>query len=669
MTPAPGLAFLASNTLMARAMREKDWSSTSLGPPQQWPQSLRAVVNLMLGSAFPMFVAWGPQLHTLYNDAYSDILGAKHPGALGANFLDIWTEIRGELEPLVARPLAGESFYMENLPLRVRRRGFDEDTWFTFSYSPLQGDDGRIVGLYCACAETTSAVLAQKQLKERGEWLLTLFHQAPGFAAVLRGPDHTFEMVNLAYRQFTGNRDLVGLTVAQAMPEVVPQGVVGWLDQVYATGVPFVGRSVPVTVNQGPGLPLYEAVLDFLYQPLRDSHGAIEGIFVQGYDVTEAHSSREALRLADQQKDEFLATLAHELRNPLAPLLSAAHLLSFTELGEDTRHHAVDIITRQVGHMARLLDDLMDISRITQRRLLLRKEVVDVGSVVDAALEAARPVADDKRHRLTSCVADPTTKLEADPVRLTQILSNLLNNACKYTEAGGHISIDATAEGGWVTFSVTDTGIGLSCEAIKKLFVMFSQETPALERSEGGLGIGLALARELVELHGGKISAHSAGPEHGSRFEVKLPVGLAEVDDLSPAPGVEIAGRAERSILLADDNNDAADALAELLRMSGHTVHVAHDGVAALEVALNTRPEVLVLDIGMPGLNGYEVATQVRLQPWGRSSLLVAATGWGRAGDRENAGDAGFDVHLTKPFDPAQLLALIVAHSGQVPSA
>lgn len=284
-------------------------------------------------------------------------------------------------------------------------------------------------------------------------------------------------------------------------------------------------------------------------------------------------------------------------------------------------------------------------------------------------MEAARPVADDKGHRLTSCVADPATKLEADPVRLTQILTNLLNNACKYTEAGGHISIDATAQAGWVTFSVTDTGIGLSCEAIKKLFVMFSQETPALERSEGGLGIGLALAKELVELHGGKISAHSAGPEHGSRFEVKLPLGLAGVDHLAPAPRFETAEQAACSILLADDNSDAADALAELLRISGHTVHVAHDGVDALQVALNTRPAVLVLDIGMPGLNGYEVATQVRLQSWGTSPLLVAATGWGREGDREKAGDAGFDVHLTKPFDPEQLLELIRAHSGQVARA
>ena len=289
------LAFLTETGAVARAMREADWSASTLGHPRQWPQSLRSVVNLVLGSAFPMFVSWGPQLATVYNDGYAAILGEKHPAALGQPFLEVWSEIRSELEPLVARPMAGESFFIENLPFRLRRHGFDEDTWFTFSFSSLRQEDGQIAGLYCACVETTKAVLAQQQLRAREEWLQSLFHQAPGFATVLRGPNYRFDMVNQAYLDITGNRPLLGRTVAEALPEAFAQ-VSGWLDDVYATGEPFVGHAVPMTVDQGEGKAPYDAIIDFMYQPLRDAHGQVEGIFVQGHDVTEQHRSQQALR-------------------------------------------------------------------------------------------------------------------------------------------------------------------------------------------------------------------------------------------------------------------------------------------------------------------------------------------------------------------------------------
>ena len=290
------LAFLAGTGDVARAMREADWSASPLGHPRQWPQSLRSVVNLALSSAFPMLVAWGPQLTAIYNDPYAVLCGAKHPAALGQPMLESWPEIRSVLEGLVARALAGESFFIENLPLRLRRNGFDEDTWFTFSYAPLMQEDGQIAGLYCACVETTHAMLAKQKHVAREEWLQSLFDQAPGFAAVLRGPDHRFVMVNQTYMAISGNRSLVGMTMALAFPEAMEQGFRVLLDEVYASGQPYVGRAVPVTVSQGERISAREVIVDFMYQPLHDAQGRVEGIFIQGHDVTEQQRVQLALQ-------------------------------------------------------------------------------------------------------------------------------------------------------------------------------------------------------------------------------------------------------------------------------------------------------------------------------------------------------------------------------------
>lgn len=365
------------------------------------------------------------------------------------------------------------------------------------------------------------------------------------------------------------------------------------------------------------------------------------------------------MRDADQQKDEFLATLAHELRNPLAPLRNAATLLAMPGLTERARLHTTQVISRQVGQMSRLLDDLIDIARITQRGLLLKKELVDVGTLVDSALEAARPLAEAKHHTLDVRVQDRSVQLLVDPARITQVLSNVLNNACKYTDPGGRIELDVTAHEGLVRFQITDNGIGIRASALDTLFVMFTQEKVALERSEGGLGIGLALVKGLVELHDGTVSASSEGTGRGSCFVVTIPSG----DLTRPSPAVIPHPRAGSTrtgvVLLADDNCDASDLLAQLLRMSGHIVHIAHDGIAAIELAREHRPDVLVLDIGMPGLNGYQVAQHVRAQPWGTKPLIIAATGWGQEQDRQKSAKAGFDLHLTKPFDPQVLTDLI----------
>jgi signal transduction histidine kinase/CheY-like chemotaxis protein len=394
--------------------------------------------------------------------------------------------------------------------------------------------------------------------------------------------------------------------------------------------------------------------------PQLDANGRVLRWFGTTTDIEEARRSAQALREADRQKDEFLATLAHELRNPLAPIRTAVHLLSMPAAPESARARAVQIVGRQVSHMARLLDDLIDVARITQRRLVLKPERVRVQAVVDSALEVAAPLAQAKNHQLAARVHEPELQVQADPVRLAQVLSNLLNNAAKYTDPGGSIVLEVQREGGWLCFSVTDTGIGMTPEALDKVFAMFAQEQSALDRSEGGLGIGLALAKGLVELHGGTISAQSEGPGRGSRFVVRLPLADSAVADAQGAGAVAARGKDTPCVvLLADDNIDAADVLAELLRLEGHVVHVAGDGHRAQALATELHPQVLVLDIGMPGLNGYEVARFVRAQPWGATALLIAATGWGQEEDQRKALEAGFDLHLTKPFAPEQLLAAI----------
>ncbi len=646
-------------------MRAERWTCASLGPPSEWPQSLRTVVNLVLGSTFPMFVAWGPQLCQIYNDAYIELLGDKHPKSLGNPLYEVWSEIRADLEPLVIRALQGDSPYHENLPLRMRRGpDRDEEAWFTFSYSPVQDEQGAIAGIFCAVIETTKTVLAERALRAEQARLHSFFQQAPGFAAVLRGPHHVFETVNDAYLQLIGMRDPIGKPVHEVLPEMLEQGFIALLDSVYERGKPFVGNSVRVLLNRSPASPPVEAFVDFVYQPVFAPDGSVEGIFVQGHEVTEQHLAQRALRDADRQKDEFLATLAHELRNPLAPIRTAAQLLAQPKADNAAKQRAVDVITRQVGHMSHLLDDLIDIARITQRRLSLKHDRLRVGDVIGAAIEAARPLADARGHELAVKVAEPDAMIVGDAVRITQVLSNLLNNACKYTDSGGRVQLEVQSQDRWLVFTVTDNGIGLNAESIDKLFDMFAQEQSALDRSEGGLGIGLALAKGLVTLHGGSIAAHSEGPGRGSRFIVKLPLG----ETINrPRDGTEVvvppSVAAKCRVLLADDNQDAVSLLADVLRLDDHEVHTVHDGIEAAALALKLRPDVVVLDIGMPGLNGYEVARRIRALPWGSKPLLIASTGWGQEDDRLKATAAGFDKHLTKPFDPQHLCDLIARHT------
>jgi signal transduction histidine kinase/CheY-like chemotaxis protein len=376
-------------------------------------------------------------------------------------------------------------------------------------------------------------------------------------------------------------------------------------------------------------------------------------------DITQRKAQERELLEADRRKDEFLATLAHELRNPLAPIRQAATIAHNERATEAQKRWSNNVIERQVQHMSLLLDDLLDVSRITHGTLQLRKQQTDLQSVMSAAVETARPLIDERRHTLTIDVPD-NLQINADPLRLAQVLSNLLTNAAKYTNPQGHIRVQASKVLGDLVISVEDSGIGILAEDLSKVFGMFAQVRSAQDHAAGGLGIGLALAKGVVELHGGRIEVASGGSGKGSRFTVRLP-GASIAASAKSVNGSARDGRtaSNKRILLADDNRDAAESLAIILRLEGHHVELAHDGLSALQVYAQHKPDVALLDIGMPKSNGYEVARQIRATPDGRAVLLIAITGWAQDSDKAQSRAAGFDHHLTKPIEPEVLIGLL----------
>jgi signal transduction histidine kinase/ActR/RegA family two-component response regulator len=650
------LIFMSGGGEMGALMRAHDWSTSPLGHPRTWSQALRTVVELMLNSAFPMFIAWGPGLGFVYNDPYCDVLGDKHPAALGSRFQDVWAEIWDDLRPLAERALRGEATYADRLHLLMNRHGYDESTWFTFSYSPVRDEAGVIAGVYCACVEVTEQVLAERYRNEEIGRFRTLFEQAPGIMAVLRGPDHVFELTNQSYLQLIGHRQIVGKTARDALPEVTGQGFFELLDRVYTSGQPFVGHALPLRLQREPGGPLEERYLDFVYQPIRDAGGAVSGIFVEGSDVTARKLVEDELRAANRQKDQFLAMLAHELRNPLAPIMTAAQLLRLGRQDPRSVRNASEIIVRQAAHMTDLVNDLLDVSRVTRGLVTLEKEELDLNVIVSAAVEQVRPLIDARRHSLTLQLSGQPAHVIGDRTRLVQVISNILNNAAKYTAPGGSVLLAVTVDEHHVFIRVRDNGVGIAPEVLPYIFDLFTQAERTPDRSQGGLGIGLALVKSLIALHGGSVHAESAGLGQGSEFSLCLPRVAA------PAPGEDAALPLEAGqdpdqlrVMVVDDNVDAAQMLAALLEVQGHVVSVEYDGQGALERARRERPDVLLLDIGLPDMDGYELARRLRAQPENAHATLVALTGYGQHQDREEAQQAGFDHYLVKPADLNQV--------------
>ena len=510
---------------------------------------------------------------------------------------------------------------------------------------------------------------AARAAERQRQYLDELFLQAPAGIAVLDGPDHVFELANPAYQAFVGHRDIVGKPFVEALPELRDQVFPKMLDEVYRTGIAQVGSEALARLQRSRSGPIEEAFFNFVFQPLRDERGLTSGIMIFAFEVTEQVGARRHVEhLADQlrdehrRKDDFLAMLAHELRNPLAPISAAAEVIRLGHASDPRLRRTSEIVSRQVRHMAMLIDDLLDASRVTRGIVTIEQGREDLREIVAAAVEQVAPMVAGHRHRLEVEAGDAPVVVHGDHKRLVQALANLLDNAAKYTPEGGRIALTLEHDATHARLRVRDSGVGVPPEMRERIFELFVQGQRSADRAQGGLGIGLALARRLVELHGGSLACIDTGAEAGSEFLIRLPLaGDPAPDDVRDAPArpADGAAVAKPCILIVDDNEDAAHLLAMLLEDDGHEVMTESDPVVALERAQATRPDVFLLDIGLPRMDGHELARRLRATDAGRDALLVALTGYGQAAEREKAQAAGFDHYLVKPPDPQALRRLL----------
>jgi PAS domain S-box-containing protein len=551
--------------------------------------------------------------------------------------------------------------------VRVAKDGRRLD--ISLTVSPIRNPEGDIIGaskIARDITERTTAVLALRESEERyrraaaeaaraaeaNAKFRAFFEQGTNFAGVLALDGTVVEANRLCL-------DACGFTRDEVIDK--PFWECGWWNRSAA-----LMDMVRSACRQAASGQLFrtesdyfvasgeERVVDLILAPVTDEAGHVLFVAATGTDVTERRRMEDALREQDRRKDEFLALLAHELRNPLAPIRNGLQVLRLAGVDANPAiAEARAMMDRQLGHMVRLIDDLLDMSRINRNKMELRRSHVLLADVVSSAIETARPVIEDEGHELSVSLPQRPVLLDADLTRLAQVFSNLLTNSAKYTPRSGRIWLSAEQRGGEVVVSVRDTGIGIPAKSLRNIFDMFSQVDRSIERNTGGLGIGLALVKGLVEMHGGSITAESEGEGKGSTFTVTLPV----ITDRPDAPVAEVPDNAEtgvaprRRILIVDDNRDGANSLGMMLRLMGNDVQIANDGVMAMEQAGLFRPEVILMDVGMPRLNGLEATRQIREQPWGKDITIIALTGWGQEGDKERSREAGCDEHLVKPVN------------------
>ncbi|PWT95913.1 MAG: hypothetical protein C5B55_00665 [Blastocatellia bacterium] len=409
-------------------------------------------------------------------------------------------------------------------------------------------------------------------------------------------------------------------------------------------------------INYGP---IGSRWIHAVYTPTFSSDKSVDGWVAVVIDIDPQKKAEEVLRATDRRKDNFLAILAHELRNPLAPLRHSLALLKDPNTDSSSDEYALEVMDRQLSHMVRLVDDLLDLSRINSDKIKLQIQTVSLADVVSQAVETVKPIVAAAGHRLVIDLPPERLQLNADTVRLSQAFSNLLNNACKFTEPGGEISLRAVSDNGDIVVSVADNGFGIPADISDSIFGMFTQADQTIERKHGGLGIGLALVKRLVDMHGGSISVRNRVDGVGAEFTVRLPVSI----EASPIPPLQSQMYAKResglNILVVDDNVDAAESLSMLMQVMGNKTQTANDGEEALRLASKLHPDVVLLDVGLPKMNGYDVARAIRQQTWAQRPILIAITGWGQTEDKANSKEAGFDHHVVKPVDPDVLLELI----------
>jgi len=650
---------IAGGGEMGRRISQFDWAATPAGRITDWPVSLRTAVRLMLSSRLPMFVWWGRELTGYYNDAAIPLLGHRHPSALGRPAGDVWADKWDVIGPQAEEALdLGRATVTDRLPLTIERDGAPRGTAFTFSYSPAPDDAGVVAGVLVVCSEVVAPATSDAEtlaalalaVAELGTWQLD-----PATGDVT---------ADARCREIMGWDAAAAVTLDDSILRVHPDD---W---------PRVDRAMTAAL-QPDGAGAFAEECRLMHRDGTVHWAAVRGqaVFDEStaprtavrltgviFDVTARKRAEAELREADRRKDVFLGTLAHELRNPLAPMRNSLQVLRMVDGPQHAAVQAREMMDRQLTHMVRLVDDLLDVSRISRGKLALRPDRARLQDVVRAAADASRPALEAAGVHLQMVLPPDPVWLSADAGRVAQIISNLLSNAAKFTGRHGHVKVTAEAHGAAAVVRVRDTGIGLSEKSLRTVFDLFSQADRSLEKTQGGLGIGLALARGLAELHGGTVSASSPGEGRGSEFTVRLPITADAAPADVPAPN-------PRRVLVVDDNVDAAASLEMLLKLFGCEAMTAHDGQEGVRLAGAHRPDIVMMDIGMPKLNGYEACRRIRREPWGTAIRIVAMTGWGTEDDRRQAAEAGFDRHFTKPVSPQDLKELLAAETADAGSA
>jgi PAS domain S-box-containing protein len=530
------------------------------------------------------------------------------------------------------------------------------------SAAPIRDADGQLVGTVLVFRDISERKRNEARLRVQQEWLRVTLASI-GDAVIATDTDGKVTFLNPVAEALTGWRqaDAQGKNLDVIFPianEQTGQSIENPVARVLRDGMTVgLGNHTILTARDGARRPIDDSAA-----PILDAAGNLIGVVLTFRDVTETRRKEQALRDSDRRKDEFLAILAHELRNPLAPIRNSLEILKLPRVDPDTSRQTRDMIERQVHHLVRLVDDLLDVSRVMKSKIELRREPVELATVVARAAETVQSLIDVQGHTLEIAVPNESLLLDADPVRLAQVVGNLLTNAAKYTEANGRIWLTVRREGDEAALSLRDTGIGIAPDMLPHVFELFVQADHSSTKAHGGLGIGLTLVKNLVEMHGGSVEAHSAGLGQGSEFVVRLPL-LSDREQSAAADRrkgpTQAAPATGMRLLVVDDNSDAAMSLAMLLRLQGHDVKVAHDGLTALETATRFRPDVIFLDIGMPGMDGYEVARRLRERPGLEHVVLAALTGWGQEEDRRRTARAGFNHHLVKPPEPKDLESVL----------
>jgi len=605
-----------------------------------------------------------------WNDGAERVFGYTAEEAIGHHIsLIIPQERLAEEDRIIASLKAGER--TEHFETERMRRG-GERIWVSLTISPIKDDTGTVIG----ASKIARDITRQRQAEERAHRfsaeadsanakVRAFFDQGAMFAGIADPKGTVLEANRLSWEGCGYTRDQI-------------VGKPFWEGPWWSPSSPLMGQIQAACTRAAAGqlfrqeMPYYiadgsERVVDVTIQPIKDQDGRLLALSLMGTDITDRKRLEQTLRNlaadlseADRRKTEFLAILSHELRNPLAPISNAVRALR-SGRNHGTIQSASEMLERQVGQMVRLVDDLLDMSRITRGKLELRKEQTELAPIVNQAVETLRALYKSTHRELTVRLPPDPVYLDADPARLAQVVGNLLNNAFKFTDKGGRVWLTIERESNQVVIRVRDDGIGIAAEQLPRLFEMFTQVDTSMERSRDGLGIGLTLVKTLVEMHGGTVEVHSDGLGRGSEFTVRLPT---SDETLKPPPQPTVSETVPtlgRRVLVVDDNEDAAGSLAMLLELEGYQTLQAHDGVEAIEAAEHFRPDAVLLDVGLPRMNGYEVCRCIREQEWGKDVILVALTGWGQEADRRRSEEAGFDAHMVKPPDQETLKKLLAA--------